>query len=192
MIDRGRSLPTWFSNKRWRSIEASEERFHLDGIRRTPHSPTRLPRSQLISRQPLRHICTALASKCRPPCRFRQLYVSSDDTDRRPRHAAFHQLFSPAAFPAACSRGGQPRVRSFADQVTLELRERPKDMEHELAARCGRINGFGDALKSDPLGLQLGHQFDQVLERSAHPVEPPSSTDTSRTFRVRMKYSGVQ
>ena len=38
----------------------------------------------------------------------------------------FTKLFSPAAFPAACSRGCQPRVRPFADQVTLKLRERPK------------------------------------------------------------------
>jgi hypothetical protein len=27
------------------------------------------------------------------------------------------KLFSPAAFPAECSRGCQPRVRPFADQV---------------------------------------------------------------------------
>jgi hypothetical protein len=63
------------------------------------------------------------------------------------------KLFSPAAFPAACSRGRQPRVRPFADQVTLKLRERPKDMKHQFAARRGRIDGFDDALKSDPLGL---------------------------------------
>jgi hypothetical protein len=37
----------------------------------------------------------------------------------------FTELFSPAAFPAACSRGWQPRVRPFADEVSLKVRERP-------------------------------------------------------------------
>src|SRR5271163_3994763 len=81
------------------------------------------------------------------------------------------KLFSPAAFPATCSRGCQPRVRPFADRVSLKLRERPKDMKHKFAARCGRIDGFGDALKSDPLGLWFGRQLDQVLERPPQPVE---------------------
>ena len=57
--------------------------------------------------------------------------------------------FSSAAFPAECSRGCQPRVRPFADQVTFKLREHAEDMKHQLAARCGRIDGFGDALESD-------------------------------------------
>ena len=54
-------------------------------------------------------------------------------------------------------------------------------MEHQLAAGCGRINGFGDALESDPLGFQLGHQLDQVLERSAQPVEPPDREHVARS-----------
>ena len=71
------------------------------------------------------------------------------------------KLFSPAAFPTACSRGCQPRVRPFADEVSLKFRERSKDMKDQFAARGGRIDGFGDSLESDPLGFQL----DRLLHR---------------------------
>jgi hypothetical protein len=57
-------------------------------------------------------------------------------------------------------------------------------MKLELAARSGRIDGFGDALESDPLGLQLGHQLDQVLERSAQPVEPPDGQHVARSESI--------
>ena len=94
-----------------------------------------------------RHTCKASASRCRPPCRFRQLYVSSDGTDRRPRHAASHQAFSPAAFPAACSRGCQPRVRLI--------------MLHPLAARVKKPVGmFGSGLftvKKEDAGFNYCH-----------------------------------
>jgi hypothetical protein len=93
----------------------------------------------------------------------------------------FTKLLSPAAFPAARSRGCQPCVRPFANQVTRKLRERPTDMKHQLAAQCGRINRFGDALESDPLGLQLGHELDQVLERAPQPVEPPDRQHVARS-----------
>src|SRR3954447_15975787 len=49
----------------------------------------------------------------------------------------------------------------------------PEDMEHQLAARCGGVDGLLHALKPDALPLQLRHQLDQMLERAAKPVEPP-------------------
>ena len=64
------------------------------------------------------------------------------------------KLFSSAAFPAVCSRGCEPRVRPFEDQVTFELRE-PQSCETTACRPVGRIDGFGDALESDPLGVQL-------------------------------------
>ena len=51
-------------------------------------------------------------------------------------------------------------------------------MKHQLAARRGRIDGFGDALESDSLGLQLAYQLDQVLERPPQPVEPLTGGQT--------------
>jgi hypothetical protein len=94
------------------------------------------------------------------------------------------KVLSPAAFPAACSRGCQPRVRPFADEITFKLRERSKDMKHQLAAGCRRIDGFGDALESDQIGLQLSHQLDQVLEGPPQPVEPPDRQQVSRSKRI--------
>jgi hypothetical protein len=94
------------------------------------------------------------------------------------------ELFSPAAFPAPCACGCQARVRPFADEVSLKLRERPKDMKHQLAAGCRRIDGFGDALESDQIGLQLSHQLDQVLEGPPQPVEPPDRQQVSRSKRI--------
>ena len=48
--------------------------------------------SHLVSRG-IPNPCKALASRCQTPCRFRQLCVSSEGTDRQRRHAAFHQAF---------------------------------------------------------------------------------------------------
>ncbi len=109
----------------------------------------------------------------------------------------FDLLFVNAGFslfaPPACSRGRQPRVRSFADQVPLKLRERSEDVKHRLAARCGCINGFGDALERDPLGLQLGHHLDQVFERQSQPVEPPDRQHIARSesHRAHARNRGV-
>jgi hypothetical protein len=94
----------------------------------------------------------------------------------------FTKLYSPSAFPAACSRGCQPRVRTFADQVSLKLRERAKDVKHQLAARCGRIDRFGDTLESDPLSL-----LTCTSQRRMEPMSPPGyrcvpSTVTGGTF----------
>jgi hypothetical protein len=72
----------------------------------------------------------------------------------------------------------------FADQVALKLRERLEDVKHQLAARCGRINRFGDAQESDPLGLESGHQLDEVLERPPQPVEPPDRQHVARAERI--------
>jgi hypothetical protein len=37
-------------------------------------------------------------------------------------------------------------------------------VKQQLAAQNGRIDGYGDALESDPLGLKLAHQLAQAPE----------------------------
>jgi hypothetical protein len=71
-----------------------------------------------------------------------------------------------------------------ADQVSLKLSERSKDVKHQLAARCGRIDTFGDALESNAIGLRLYHQLDQVPERPPQPVEPPDRQHVARSQRT--------
>ncbi len=127
--------------------------------------------------------------RSRWPRRFRQLCVSFAGTHQRPRHADSHQAF--LACRLSC-RGLSPRRArhtSGRGSIALELRERPKSMKHQFAARRGRIDGFGDVLKSDSLGLQLAHQLDQLLERPPQPVEPPDREHVARSERIATRSS---
>ena len=75
--------------------------------------------------------CRAL--RCRPPCISRRscflLAVQIDGHGT----LLLTELFSAAAFPAACSRGCWPGVHPFADQVMLKLREAPQGEERRAA-----------------------------------------------------------
>lgn len=62
---------------------------------------------------------------------------------------------------------------SFPDQITLELRQCPKQMEDQAAAGCRSVDVFGDGSEADAFGLQFRDDLDEVLHRSAETVELP-------------------
>ena len=71
---------------------------------------------------------------------------------------------------------GQPGGRAFADAVTFELSQGGEDMEDELAAGSGGVNGLLEAAEPDPAVGEFGDGVDQV------PRERPrrSSFQTTR------------
>lgn len=78
-----------------------------------------------------------------------------------------------SARPSPRAGGNESRFRALANQVALELGERPKDVKHQTAARRRRIDRFLKALEADARLFQLGQKLDQMLERAAESVEPP-------------------
>jgi hypothetical protein len=95
----------------------------------------------------------------------------------RPRvvHLAGHPDLVEAHNPGAAAgpRGGQARVGALADQVALELGQRGKDVEHELAAGGGGGHRLLQAAEPDtPVG-ERSDGVDQVAQRPAKPVKLP-------------------
>jgi len=83
------------------------------------------------------------------------------------------QLRRPAPDPPPCPPRGQPGHRPVPDDLPLELRQRPEQMEHQPPP-SGR---GGDALPQRPKPhltlVQSSHHLDQVPQRPAQPVQPP-------------------
>jgi hypothetical protein len=78
-----------------------------------------------------------------------------------------------AAAAATDPGGGQPGGRAFADEVAFELGQGGKDVEDELAARGGGVDGLLEAAEPYALVGQVGDGVDQVAEGAAEAVEFP-------------------
>jgi hypothetical protein len=74
---------------------------------------------------------------------------------------------------AAGPGGGQSRGGAFADEVAFELGQGREDMEHELAAGGGGVDGLLEAAEPDPAVGQAGDGVDQVAEGAAEAVQFP-------------------
>ena len=101
--------------------------YPADSAFAAPHAADRTScvtsrRDVLVKRRPRDADRLAVSSIVCFFCRYRWTAGTGE------RHGTLFltELFSPAAFPAACTRGRQPRVRSFADQVPLKLCEPQK------------------------------------------------------------------
>jgi hypothetical protein len=60
------------------------------------------------------------------------------------------------------------------DQVTLELGQRPKDMEDQLAPWGGRVDLLRQTLEANAALRERRHDLDQVPQRPTQPIEPPN------------------
>ena len=78
---------------------------------------------------------------------------------------------SPDASPRASGR--QAGARAFSDQRPLELRQRAEDVEDELPGAGVSIDRFLQAAQPDALRAQGLGVGDEVLQRTAQPVEAP-------------------
>jgi hypothetical protein len=74
---------------------------------------------------------------------------------------------------AAGPSRGQPGAGAFADEVAFELGQGGEDMEDELAAGGGGVDGLLEAAQSDAAVGQAGDGVDQVAEGAAEAVEFP-------------------
>lgn len=78
-----------------------------------------------------------------------------------------------ATASAALLCGLQTGTCSFPDQIALELRHRPEQVEDQATAGCRGVDVFDDGSEADAFGLQLGDDLDEVLHRPAETVELP-------------------
>jgi hypothetical protein len=97
------------------------------------------------------------------------------------RLSSLSNLGRPPCLP--CAGGLEACAGALPDQGALKLRQGREDMEHQLPSARGRIDGFGDALKSNAYGLELLNRFNQLLERAAKPIQPPNHEGIARAQR---------
>jgi hypothetical protein len=62
------------------------------------------------------------------------------------------------------SGGSQPSGGAFADEVAFELGQGGEDVEHELAAGGGGVDGFLEAAEPDAAVGQTGDGVDQMAQ----------------------------
>jgi hypothetical protein len=73
----------------------------------------------------------------------------------------------------------------LADEIALDLRQRAKDVEDELAARRGGVDLFLQAAKANVARMQLGDRVDQVAQGATESVELPDSQGVARSQLVK-------
>jgi hypothetical protein len=83
------------------------------------------------------------------------------------------------ALAASRSRRGEPGAGAFADQVALELPERPKEVKHQPAAWRRGVDRPGDRAEADAALFERRHGFDQMRQRAAKPVQFPDDQHIS-------------
>jgi hypothetical protein len=87
-----------------------------------------------------------------------------------------------AAVAAAGTGGSQPRRRALADQVTFKLGQRSEDVEDELAAGGGGVDGLLEAAEPNPAVGQAGDGVDQVPQGPAEPVQLQTRVSPERSW----------
>lgn len=95
-------------------------------------------------------------------------------------------LASPAAW--ACDRlsGREPGMGALTDQAAFELREGCENVEDQLACRAICFDLLGQALKTAPRALRLGHG--QAGCGPADSVATPPAYATSGGFAALLKF----
>jgi hypothetical protein len=91
-------------------------------------------------------------------------------------------------------------VGSLPDEVPFKLRQRPEDVEHQLAAAGGGVDLLLQALEVDALTLEVPDRLDEVLKGSAKPIQPPDDQrvafaqlpqSVTQTWPVRLRTGGL-
>jgi hypothetical protein len=89
----------------------------------------------------------------------------------------------PPFLSGALAAASPPYVRSRV-RLRSNSANTQKNVKHQLATRRRGIDGFSDAVESDPLVLQRAHQLDLMLERSAYALESPHRQDVARSEHI--------
>jgi len=83
------------------------------------------------------------------------------------------ELPRPAATSSPGPRRRHSRMGAFADEIPLELSQRPEDMEDQLPSGGGGINLFGERLEANPPLRQGGDDLDQMPKGTPQAIEAP-------------------
>src|ERR1700736_5936432 len=99
------------------------------------------------------------------------------------RQCDFGGRHAPWPAPSAATSSGrrQPCERPLPNEITLELGQRAKDMEDELAAWGGGIDVFLDAAEPDVATLKLGNGVDEMPQRASQSIEFPDYQRVARS-----------
>jgi hypothetical protein len=73
----------------------------------------------------------------------------------------------PAASPGRCESGDG----ALADEIALELPDRPEDMEDQAADGRGRVDALIEHDQADTGRVEVGGQLDEVPDRPGQPIE---------------------
>src|SRR6266446_685231 len=87
-----------------------------------------------------------------------------------------------AAFPATSPSSGEACAGAFYREGAFKFSHTREQMEDEFPARVAGIEGLSQALKLDPAFLKGAHDFQQVLERTAEPIQPPDHECITRPY----------
>ena len=86
-----------------------------------------------------------------------------------------------AAETVSRSSGGRNTVAgALGDELTLEVGDRAKDMEHQFTGGRGRVDAFLEADEVDVVRLEVLDRFEQFLERT------PEAGDTEAVAGTRV------
>jgi hypothetical protein len=94
-------------------------------------------------------------------------------------HLAGNSLFLrghrswPATIAAPGSSCGETCSCALSDELPLELRQRPEDVEYEATSGRRRVDALGEALETDAGASQVVYGGDQVAKVAPEPVEAP-------------------
>ena len=91
------------------------------------------------------------------------------------------QLRRTATRAAEATGGREARLGALPDQAALEFRECAKHMKNQPPLRSRRVEGLGQAAKSDAAQPQVFEGFDQLLHRPGQPIELPNNQRVAAT-----------
>jgi hypothetical protein len=86
--------------------------------------------------------------------------------------------------------GGQPRGRTFSNQVAFELGQGGEHVEHELAAGGGGVDGLLEAAEADAAVGQAGDGVDQVPQGAAQAIQLPDDKGVAGAELVQDLFEG--
>src|SRR3990172_3225401 len=80
---------------------------------------------------------------------------------------------TPATLSTTGASRGEPGHGALADEIPLELSERPEDVEDQLSGAGGGVDVLVEGTETDAARLELANNLDEVAKRPADAIELP-------------------
>src|SRR5215510_9146526 len=98
------------------------------------------------------------------------------------------QGFRSAPDTAALARGFEPGGDALVQKITLEFRQRGKQMECQFAAGRRGVDVLGEGLQFDATLMEQGHGVDKLTERTRQAVQLPNYNDVTLPRVIEQPY----